>query len=111
MPNAAVFTFHKFLIFPAREKAEKRLKDLYYAYFMLFFSPEKEKLATDISQLMKTLKQGKRVHDNIKKYFKDPNDRDPAWIGEITEGSAMQTFVNDVRQDAFERIRKLGGII
>ena len=111
VPNAAVFTFHKFLIFPAREKTEKRLKDLYYAYFMLFFSPEKEKLATDISQLMKTLKQGKRVHDNIKKYFKDPNDRDPAWIGEITEGSAMQTFVNDVRQDAFERIRKLGGII
>jgi len=107
VPNAAVFTLHKFLTFAVREKTEKRLKDLYYAYFMLFFSPEKEKLTADISQLMRELKQGKRVRDNIEKYFEDPNDRGPAWIDEITEGSVIQTLVDDVRQDSFERIANL----
>ena len=80
---------------------------LYYAYFMLFFSPDEKKLTEDISQLMKKLKQGKRVRENIEKYFMDLNDRGPAWIEEITQGSVMQTLVDDVRQDAFERIRNL----
>lgn len=107
VPNAAVFTLHKFLTFPARERTEKRLKDLYYAYFMLFFAPEKEKLTSDISKLMRTLKQGYRARDNIKRYFEDPDDKGPAWIEEITEGSAIQTLVDDVRQDSFDRIVSL----
>lgn len=107
VPNTAIFTLHKFLTFAARGKAEKRLKDLYYAYFMLFFSPEKEKLTSDISHLMKNIKQGNRARDNIEKHFEDPNDRGPAWIEEITEGSPIQTLVDDVRQDSFDRVIRL----
>lgn len=107
VPNPAVFTLHKFITFAERKNKEKRLKDLYYAYFMLFFAPEKEKLSENIAQLIKKVKQGKRVRDNIEKYFADPNDRGPAWIDELTEGTAIETLVNNVRQDSFERIASL----
>lgn len=107
VPNPAVFTFHKLLTFARREKTEKRLKDLYYAYFVLRLSPEKEKLSRDISQHIRKSKQGKRVQANIGKHFKNPYDKGPSWIREVSEGSAIERLVEDIQNDAFERIKKL----
>lgn len=104
VPDPAVFTFHKLLTFSRRGIKEKRLKDLYYAYYILFFSPEKKKLVSEISMLIKKLRQGKQVKKNIEEYFEDENDRGPFWIEEISRGSVMETLVENIRKDAFERI-------
>lgn len=107
IPNPAIFAFHKLLTFSARGKDNTRRKDLYYAYYVLFFSPEKAKLHQDISGLIQTLKQGSRVRQNVEEYFKDPHDKGPAWLDEVTRGSVIQTLVGDVRGDAFQRIANL----
>lgn len=107
VPKPSLFTFHKLLTFRDREGAHKRQKDLYYAYYMLFFCPQKELLGEEISGFIKKLKQGRRVRENIEKYFQDPYAKGPTMIMEGTGGSAMKMLVPDIRQDAYERIVSL----
>lgn len=104
VPTPSLFTFHKLLTFAHREREDKQQKDLYYAYYILFFSPEKEILARDIARHIAEFKQGRAVEQNIKKYFEDPYSKGPTWIMEGTGGAAMKMLVSDVRQDAYERI-------
>ena len=37
-------------------------------------------------------------------HFEDASDQGPVWIEATGRGSAIRTFVDNVRQDAFERI-------
>lgn len=105
--NPALFTFHKLLTFGERQDKEKRLKDLYYAYYVLFFSPAKNNLPYNISKWMRKLTEGKVIQKNIEKYFADSDDQGPAWIEEVCQGTVIQTLVDDIRKDAFERIQQL----
>ena len=107
IPKPSIFTFHKLLTFTQRERPDKQQKDLYYAYYVLFFSPEKEQLAREISVLMTKFKQGQAVKKNIEQYFPDIYAKGPTFIMEGTGGSAMATLVSDIRQDAYERIASL----
>ncbi|MBI4430957.1 MAG: hypothetical protein HY587_04520 [Candidatus Omnitrophica bacterium] len=95
------------LTFVQRERPDKQQKDLYYAYYVLFFSPEKEKLTKEISELILRSKEGGRVRENIEKYFEDASGKGTAFIVANTAGSAITTLAPDVRQDAFERIISL----
>lgn len=103
VPKPSIFTFHKLLTFSQRERTDKQQKDLYYTYYVLFFSPEKEKLAHEIAEHIAKFKQGRAVKQNIKKYFEDPYAKGPTWIMEGTGGAAMKMLVPDIRQDAYER--------
>lgn len=107
VPKPSIFTFHKLLTFNQRERPDKQQKDLYYAYYVLFFSPDKERLAQEISNHIAKFKQGRVVKENIVKYFEDPYAKGPTFIMEGTGGSAMRTLVPDIRQDAYERISVL----
>lgn len=107
IPEPSIFTFHKLLTFTQRERSDKQQKDLYYAYYVLFFSPEKEALVLEISELITKLKQGEVVRRNIQQYFPDSYAKGPTFIMEGTGGSAMTTLVPNVRQDAYERIVSL----
>ncbi|MBI4388061.1 MAG: hypothetical protein HY582_03355 [Candidatus Omnitrophica bacterium] len=104
IPKPSIFTFHKLLTFSERERTDKQQKDLYYAYYVLFFSPEKEKLTHEVSEHIAKFKQGRQVKRNIKTYFEDPHAKGPTWIMEGTGASTMAMFIPDVRQDAYERI-------
>lgn len=107
LPQPSVFTFHKLLTFARRERSDKQQKDLYYAYYMLFFSPDAEKLPQKISELIARTEEGSRVRENIEKYFKDDFGKGTTFILANTAGSVITTLVPDVRRDAFERIRSL----
>lgn len=107
LANPAIFTFHKLLTFNRRGRPDKLQKDLYYAYYVLFFHPEKEKLTREISTLINKLKQGKQVRKNIEQYFEDPYAKGPSLIAAATGGSPITTLVPSVREDAFERISEL----
>ena len=74
---------------------------------MLFFCPDKERLAQDISEHIAKFKQGRAVKENIEKYFEDPYAKSPTFIMAGTGGSAMRTLIPDIRQDAYERIISL----
>lgn len=107
VPKPSIFTFHKLLTFNQRERPDKQQKDLYYAYYVFFFSPEKDQLAHEISDHIAKFREGRAVKENIEKYFEDPYAKGPAFIMAGTGGSAIRTLVPDIRQDEYERICSL----
>ncbi len=107
VPTPSLFTFHKLLTFAQRQKTDKQKKDLYYAYYMLFFSPEKERLTQEVAGHIKKFSQGRTVRENIKSYFEDAYSKGPAWIKENAGSAGMSMLVPDVREDAYERIMAL----
>ncbi|HLD50080.1 MAG TPA: GSU2403 family nucleotidyltransferase fold protein [bacterium] len=107
IPKPSIFTFHKLLTFNQRERPDKQQKDLYYAYYVLFFDPDKDRLVQEISDHIAKFKQGRAVKENVEKYFEDPYAKGPTFIMEGTGGSAMRTLIPDIRQDAYERISAL----
>ncbi|HMQ11016.1 MAG TPA: GSU2403 family nucleotidyltransferase fold protein [Oligoflexia bacterium] len=107
IPRPSIFIFHKLLTFVERQGQFKREKDLYYAYFMLLFHSDNEQVSQEIKQLILKKPQGKTVEKNIKNYFDDEFDQGPRIIGQQIKATSIQTFVKDVQQDSFERLRKL----
>ena len=104
VPNTAIFTLHKLLTFVERDRVEKRLKDLYYAYFMLRFCPDKTKIINEIKNLIKERKEGKKTFNNIKAFFGHKDDKGPVFI---EKENGMDYFVRNVRMDAYDRITQL----
>ena len=104
MPSVPVFTFHKLLTFIQRENREKLKKDLYYAYYMLRFSPSKEKLIDDIISLIDRKKEGPRVKKNLNDYFKSVDANGPLYV---EEENGPDFYVDDLREDIFERFDRL----
>jgi hypothetical protein len=100
IPTEAMFTFHKLLTFIDRENKDKLRKDLYYVYYMMRFSPKKEQLADDVVQLIKKLKEGKRVKENLKEYFNNADSKGPLFVA---QENGPDTYIADVREDAFDK--------
>ena len=103
-----MFTFHKLLTFVERQNKEKLRKDLYYVYYMLRFSPKKEQLADDVAALIKKLRQGKKVARNLIKYFSSVDSKGPLLV-EQENGS--DPYIDDLRQDIFDRFKRLREVI
>ena len=104
IPTEEVFVFHKLLTFALRENEDKKRKDLYYVYFMLRFCPDKAKLVHAVRNLIKNRKEGKPVLNNMKTCFAHKDDRGPV---AIERENGNDYFINDVRQDAYDRIAQL----
>ena len=104
IPSEAIFIFHKLLTFVKRENKEKLRKDLYYAYYMLRFSPNKDKVIHEIRKLIQSKKEGKFVLGNIKKYFRMEDDKGPVLI---EQENGPDDYISNVREDAYKRIIKL----
>ena len=100
IPTESMFTFHKLLTFVERENKEKLKKDLYYVYYMLRFCPKKEQLTDDVIALIKKRKEGKRVKENLKEYFSSADSKGPLFVG---EENGPDTYIDNVRQDAFDK--------
>lgn len=104
IPTEAAFVFHKLITFVLRENENKRRKDLYYAYYMLRFCPNKGKLVTEIKALIDKLNEGESVRQNIEFFFKSKDDKGPV---AIEHEAGTDQFIRNIRTDAFERITQL----
>jgi len=100
IPTESMFTFHKLLTFVERQNKEKLRKDLYYVYYMLRFCPKKEQLADDVVALIKRLKEGKKVTKNLVEYFSSVDSKGPLFV---EQENGPDTYIDDVKQDAFNK--------
>lgn len=106
IPTESMFVFHKLLTFVQRQNSEKFKKDLYYAYYMLRFCPGKEGLINKVNLLIKENEQGKNVKQNIRKYFSKADAQGPMLV---EQENGPDEYISDLRQDIFERFKKLLG--
>jgi len=106
IPTESMFVFHKLLTFVQRQNSEKFKKDLYYAYYMLRFCPAKEELIDKVNLLIKENEHGKSVKKNIRKYFGKANAQGPMLV---EQENGPDEYIGDLRQDIFERFKKLLG--
>jgi len=104
IPTEAMFTFHKLLTFVDRQNMEKSRKDLYYVYYMLRFSPQKAQLADDVVALIKKLKEGKKVKQNLVEYFSSVDAKGPFYV---EQENGPDTYIGNVREDAFEKFSSI----
>lgn len=100
IPTEAMFTFHKLLTFIDRQNMEKMRKDLYYVYYMLRFSPQSARLADDVVALIKKLKEGKKVKQNLTEYFSSVDSKGPLYV---EQENGPDTYIDNVREDAFDK--------
>jgi len=108
IPDESMFTFHKLLTFVQRQNKDKFKKDLYYAYYMLRFSPKKEQLADDVLSLIKGRKEGKQVRQNLNEYFSSVDSKGPIFV---EEENGPDAYIDDLRQDVFDRFKTLREVI
>ena len=104
LPTESTFIFHKLLTFVERDNKEKLKKDLYYSYYMLRYSPDKDALISQIQGFLRGKKEGEMAVNNIKQYFKIEDDKGPVLI---EQENGPDNFISNIRKDAFERITKL----
>ena len=104
VPAEPIFVFHKLLTFIQRENKEKLRKDLYYAYYMLRFCPDGEGLAKKVKSLINDKTEGKSVNHNIRQYFNSPDSQGSVLI---EQENGPDKYIDNLRQDIFERFNKL----
>jgi len=100
MPTESMFVFHKLLTFVQRETSEKLKKDLYYVYYMLRFCPSKEDLTHQVKLFIKNKEQGRRVKQNLRKYFNTVNSEGPIVV---EQENGPDEYIHFLREDIFER--------
>lgn len=100
IPTESMFVFHKLLTFVERENKAKLRKDLYYVYYMIRFSPTKAQLCDDVVGLIKELKEGKQVKENLKEYFGSVDSKGPLFV---EQENGPDAYVANLREDAFEK--------
>lgn len=102
-PKPSAFLYHKGATFIDRENEEEQAKDLYYMYFILRYALDAELILKEISQYReKEYLIG--ISDNINKFFERVSSRGCLLI-EKENGS--DEFIHDVRQDIFDRFKRL----
>ncbi|MCG2725908.1 MAG: nucleotidyltransferase domain-containing protein [Elusimicrobia bacterium] len=103
-PEPAAFLLHKCVAFIDRNEKEKQAKDLYYAYFILRYAPEK--IFKDIKKYNKKIRL--KVFENIKKHF---NFKSPNVCIMIERECGNDCYIEDLRGDIFERFNKFAEIL
>ena len=106
-PKPSAFLYHKGATFIDRESKEKQAKDLYYMYFILRHAPDIDTILKEVSQYReKGYLMG--VPDNINKFFERVSSQGCLLV-EQENGS--DEYIHDVRQDIFDRFKKLKEVL
>ena len=102
-PKPSAFLYHKGATFVERENEEKQAKDLYYMYFVLRYAPNINIILQEISQYRK---KGylMSVSDNIDKFFERISGRGCLLV---EQENGIDEYVYDLRQDIFDRFKRL----
>jgi hypothetical protein len=89
--------------FIERENKEKQAKDLYYMYFVLRYAPDVEAILEEVAQYSK---EGslKGILGNLNKFFERISS--PGCLM-VEKENGPDEYISDLRQDIFERFKKL----
>jgi len=102
-PKPSAFLYHKGATFVDRENKEKQAKDLYYMYFVLRYAPNIEGILEEIAQYRKK-RYLMSASNNIGKFFKRISSQGCLLV-EQENGS--DPYIDDLRQDIFDRFKRL----
>jgi len=102
-PKPSAYLYHKGATFTDREGELKQAKDLYYMYFILRYTPNLDIILTEVVEYKK---KGYflSISKNIKKYFERKTSRGCLMI---EKENGPDEYIDDLRQDIFERFNKL----
>jgi hypothetical protein len=102
-PKPSAFLYHKGATFIDREEELKQAKDLHYMYFILRYVPN---LDIILAEIAKYKKKGHFVgiSKNIKKYFERKTSQGCLMI---EKENGPDEYIDDLRQDIFERFNEL----
>ncbi len=102
-PKPAAFLYDKLGTFSSRENELKKAKDLFYAYFVLRFSPDLPELYRQVRLYQK---QGifPHIQSDLRSFFGTLTSPGPLWI---EKENGPDEFIENVRRDAFTRFNEL----
>lgn len=102
-PKPAAFLYDKLGTFSSRENELKKAKDLFYAYFVLRYSPDLPEL---YQQTRLYQKQGifPHIDSELRSFFRTLTSPGPLWI---EKENGLDEFIDNVRRDAFTRFNEL----
>jgi len=102
-PKPSAFLYHKGSIFIDREEELKQAKDLHYMYFILRYVPDLDIVLSEVAEYKK---KGNfvSVSKNIKKYFERKTSQGDLMI---EKENGPDEYIDDLRQDIFERFNEL----
>jgi hypothetical protein len=102
-PKPSAFLYHKGATFIDREDRLKQAKDLHYMYFILRYVPDLDVILTEVAQYKKQA-YFINISKNIKKYFEKKTSQGCLMI---EKENGPDEYIDDLRQDIFERFNKL----
>ena len=102
-PKPSAFLYHKAATFIDRNDEQKKAKDLHYAYFILRYAPDLGVIYKEISEYRK---KGyfRNTSKNINEYFQRKSGQGCLMV---EKENGPDKYVDDLRQDIFERFKKL----
>jgi len=102
-PKPSAYLYHKGATFIDREDEQKQAKDLHYMYFILRYAPD---IDTILKEIIQYKKKGylKEVSQNLDKYFERKTSQGCLMI---EKENGLDPYVDDLRQDIFDRFKKL----
>lgn len=102
-PKPSAFLYHKGATFIDRENKEKQAKDLYYMYFILRYAPDVDEVLKEISWYQEN-GYLTSVKDHVNKFFERVSSQGCLLI---EQENGPDDYIDDVRQDIFERFQGL----
>jgi len=106
-PKPSSFLYHKGATFVDRENEQKQAKDLHYMYFILRYVPD---IDTILKEIINYQKRGsfKDVSKNLNKYFERISSQGCLMV---EKENGPDEYIDDLRQDIFDRFKKLREIL
>lgn len=102
-PKPSAFLYHKGATFIDREEELKQAKDLHYMYFILRYAPNIDIILAEIAKY-KEKGYFVSISKNIKKYFERKTSLGCLMI---EKENGPDEYIDDLRQDIFERFNEL----
>jgi hypothetical protein len=106
MPPPEIFFYHKSITFVMRSEEFKRDKDLFYAYFILKFHPDKAALLATLAGLKKD-EYFSAFRENIREYLSEYSSPGYLILRPFLRGWIEEGSINGEIQNAFKEIFEL----
>ncbi|RKX91272.1 MAG: hypothetical protein DRP84_11890, partial [Spirochaetes bacterium] len=106
-PKPSAFLYHKGATFIDREDEQKQAKDLYYMYFILRYAPDLDIILKEVAEYKKR-DYFKEISQNLSKYFERKTSRGCLMV---EKENGPDLYLDDLRQDIFDRFKQLRDFI
>jgi len=103
IPSESIFIFHKLITFQERKDIQKIAKDIYYAYYMLRFSPNIRTILADFKKYH-NLPEWQLVAKGLFDHFSAPHSKG---VLLVESEFGADSIVSNLRQHIFETFEQL----